>query len=306
MDQLHAVILGTILGALGRLLFLRVDYRQYPSYPQGYAIHMSMAVVAAFLGAVAIPSLLERDYAAASFLSLAATQFRDVRRMERDTLANMEPMELIPRGSTYIEGIARVFEARNYFAGSIALVSTAAALLLPIRNPYVAMGVQILAAALVILLMHRAVIGPKVRDIAYVVPAKINFDGPLLKVDNIVIMNVGSEEARERYLKEGLAVRIEPKDPNAKSTLANLGQRQAIAHDAAVLLGLRMDAGEPEYIPLVRRDVNSGALGLAFIPAERNMAALIEAVSRVPVLEGSVRKPLDSVPGRMAGGGYTE
>lgn len=306
MNQVHAVIVGTILGALSRLLFLRVDYRQYPSYPQGYTIHMSMAVVAAFLGAVAIPALLEKDYAAASFLSLAATQFRDVRRMERDTLANMEPMELIPRGSAYIEGIARVFEARNYFAGWIALASTAAALLLPISNIYVGIVVQILVGALVVFLMHKAVTGPRISDIADVVPAQINFDGPTLKVDNIPIMNVGSEAARERYLREGLAIRIEPKDPNAKATLANLGQRQAIAHDAAVLLGLRMDVGEPEFIPLIRRDPETGALGMAFIPAERNMAALIEAVSRVPVLEGSVRKPLESVPGRMADGNYAQ
>ncbi len=54
------------------------------------------------------------DLAAASFLALAATQFREVRSVERETLRNMEDTELVPRGSAYIEGIARVFEARNY------------------------------------------------------------------------------------------------------------------------------------------------------------------------------------------------
>jgi len=52
-----AVILGTCAGALARLDTLIVDYRQYPSYPQGYTIHMTLAVIAAFLGAVAIPAL---------------------------------------------------------------------------------------------------------------------------------------------------------------------------------------------------------------------------------------------------------
>ena len=78
-------------------------------------------------------------------------------------------------------------------------------------------------------------------------PAKISFDGPMLMVDDIPIMNVGSKVARERYLQAGLAVLIKPHDANAKATLANVGQRQAIAHNAAALLGIRMDVGEPEY-----------------------------------------------------------
>ena len=107
MDLTHVILIGVVLGCLGRLLLLHIDYRQYPSYPQGYVIHVSMALISSFLGAVAIPALLDKDYAAATFLGLAATQFRDVRKMERDTLANMESMELVPRGSSYIEGIAR-------------------------------------------------------------------------------------------------------------------------------------------------------------------------------------------------------
>lgn len=306
MDQVYVILIGTILGGLGRLLLLRVDYRQYPSFPQGYLIHVSMALIAAFLGAVAIPALLHKDFAAATFLALAATQFRDVRRMERDTLANMEPMELVPRGSSYIEGIARVFEARNYLAGWIAVAATGPVLLLRINDTAVSMAVQLLCALFAWLVLHRGGIGPKVRELADIVPATINFDGPLLKVDNVVIMNVGSSKARERYLQDGLAVLIKPKDANAKATLSNVGQRQAIAHDAAALLGIRMDVGEPEYTPLVRQDVETGALALALIPSEKNMAAFIEAVARVPVLEGAVRKPLESVPGKMADGRFNE
>ena len=87
MDLTHVILIGVVLGCLGRLLLLHIDYRQYPSYPQGYVIHVSMALISSFLGAVAIPALLDKDYAAATFLGLAATQFRDVRKMERDTLA---------------------------------------------------------------------------------------------------------------------------------------------------------------------------------------------------------------------------
>src|SRR5690554_3354403 len=102
-----AVILGTLGGSLSRLYTLRIDYRQYPSYPQGLTIHLALGAIAAFLGAVAAPAIAAEEYAAATFLALAATQFREVRNMERQTLLNLETSELVPRGTAYIEGIAR-------------------------------------------------------------------------------------------------------------------------------------------------------------------------------------------------------
>ena len=38
----EAVILGMIAGFLARLYMLRTDYRNYPSYPHGYIIHLSL------------------------------------------------------------------------------------------------------------------------------------------------------------------------------------------------------------------------------------------------------------------------
>ncbi len=87
--------------------------------------------------------------------------------------------------------------------------------------------------------------GRRIGDIAHVQPAKIEFEGPLLTVAGVNIMNVGLPSARKRYLEEGLAVVIRPKDANARATLSNLGQRQAIAHEASLLLGLKMDVDEP-------------------------------------------------------------
>ena len=191
-------------------------------------------------------------------------------------------------------------------AGAIAVVSTGSVLLLQIENPWYSVLIQIGSGLITGLLLYRAGFGPQVKELAEIVPAKISFDGPMLMVDDIPIMNVGSKVARERYLQDGLAVLIKPHDANAKATLANVGQRQAIAHNAAALLGIRMDVGEPEYTPLVRQDVNTGALGLVLVPAEKNQAALIEAVAQVPVLEGSVRKPLESLPGKMADGSIEE
>ena len=68
--------------------------------------------------------LVGKEFTAVTFLSLAATQFRDIREVERKTLTNLDKSNLVPRGPDYIEGIARVFEARNYPVMLIALVTS--------------------------------------------------------------------------------------------------------------------------------------------------------------------------------------
>ena len=45
----EAVILGMVAGFLARLYMLRTDYRNYPSYPHGYIIHLSLGAIAASL-----------------------------------------------------------------------------------------------------------------------------------------------------------------------------------------------------------------------------------------------------------------
>ena len=44
--------------------------------------------------------------------------------MERNTLQQLDGYELVPRGNTYIEGIALVFESRNYLAMLTSFVTT--------------------------------------------------------------------------------------------------------------------------------------------------------------------------------------
>lgn len=299
--QIVAVVLGTLAGAGGRLFMLRIDYRQYPSYPQGLTIHLALGTIAGFLGSVAAPAIVTREFAAATFLALAATQFREVRNMERQTLLNLEESELVPRGVAYIEGIARVFEARNYLAMFTALVASTATVVTSMLGGGVwLIGViGALFALATVLLVKPGVEGPHVGDLVDVELAPIEFDGPLLTVGGVVIMNIGLSEARERYLEEGLGVLMTPKGPNAKATMANVGQRQAIAHDASTLVGVTKEVDEPYFTPLVRRDSKSGRVVLAIIPGEKSPDALLEAVRRVPVLEAAVRKPTLSVAGKM-------
>lgn len=287
------IITGLIFGTIARMLLLVSDYRQYPGYPHGYVTHLSLGFIAAALGGVAVPALAEKEFTAVTFLALAAQQFREIRDMERESLAQLELSELVPRGPDYIEGIARVFESRNYLVMATALATSAAAYFWG-WSYAVLIGLVMLGVDRQ--LMHGRVVG----DIAEVVPAKVHFQGALLMVDDIVIMDVGLPESRERILREGLGVLIKPKDDNARATLSNAGQRQAILHTVAVLLGTKLEIGEQEWTPLARKNIDTGAIGLFILPNEPDIQCLIEAINRVPVLESAKRNILATKVGRTA------
>jgi len=294
MDYGTAIILGTAAGTAARFLMLRSDYRQYPTYPHGHVTHLSLGFIAAFLGAVAVPALEAREFTAVTFLALAAQEFRQIRDMERRMLEKLEEEELVPRGADYIEGIARTFEARNYLAMLVALVSSS---LTGLWGWPAGLAGAAAATAVAVRFFMR---GEMVGDIAEVVPARAWFDGAFLKVGEVVMMNVGLPQAREKLLREGLAVVIKPKNDNARATLHNRGQRQAIVHTAAALIGTKREIGEPDWAPLARKNVDTGEIALFILPAEPDLPALIEAVKRVPVLESAKRRPLATAAGRLA------
>ena len=66
--ETFGVVIGISFGIISRLLMMRTDYRQYPTYPHGKIIHISLGVIAAALGAVAIPAFLNKNYTAVTFL----------------------------------------------------------------------------------------------------------------------------------------------------------------------------------------------------------------------------------------------
>lgn len=293
MSYQTSIISGLAAGVLARLFMLRVDYRQYPTYPHDIITHLALGFIAALIGAVLIPALLLKQYTAVTFLALAAEQFRNVRNMERETLTKLEEMELVPRGIDYIEGIARTFEARNYLTIITAIIVSG--LFFWLGWPY-----ALAAAILIILATQFLKTGRVVGDIAEVVPAKLHFQGPLLMVDDIFIMNIGLEAAREKILAEGLAVLIKPKDDNGRAILHNAGQRQAILHTAAALLGTKREIAEPEFTPLARKNIDTGAVGVFILPVEKDFECLRKIIERTPVLESASRKPLATRAGRIA------
>lgn len=283
MNYTAAIIWGIFMGFFDRLYLLCSDYRSYPSYPHGYVIHLSLGAIAAALAAVAIPALLVKEYTAITFLVLCAQQFRDIRNMERETLLKLEDSQLVPRGADYIEGIAKVFEARNYLVMMVALVTTGGIIFLEVRA-------GVLLGILAIIASHILMSGQKIGEIAEVREGRVSFDGPLLMVDDIVIMNVGEKKARTKILSEGVGLILTGKDDNGRAALNNLGQRQAILHDIAAIIGSKAEIGEPSYTPMARKNVDTGAIGIYFLPNERDIEGLIKAVKRTPLLESAVSK----------------
>ncbi|WP_274651665.1 YIEGIA family protein [Paenibacillus humicola] len=284
---LYGILLGLGFGIAARLIMLRTDYRQYPTYPHGRIIHISLGVIAAALGAVAVPALYEKNYTAITFLTLAAQQFRDVRKMERDTLEKIDSLELVPRGATYIEGIAMVFEGRNYLVILTALLTALTSLALDY-------WIGAAAGILLLLIVKALKSGKSISHIALAESAPVRVDGPDLYVGDIYIMNVGLTSNRQIIGERGLGIILTPYNPNGKATLSNLGQRQALLYDLSTILGVYRDDGEPALIPLAKLDIKDGRLAVFILPQERQPEKALEIIRRVPILEAAVRMPTEA------------
>ncbi|KAB2333698.1 YIEGIA family protein [Bacillus mesophilum] len=283
-EYTYPILFGLIIGTATRMYMLRTDYRQYPTYLHGKIIHVALGFIAAGLGTVAIPSIMEEDFTAITFLTLAASQFREVRNMERNTLTELDSYEMVPRGKTYIEGIAIAFESRNYLVIFTSLVSTLVYLLI---NVWAAL----IAAIICVLIAKVLMSGGRLKDIVEIEYIEPRFDGPGLYVDNIYIMNIGLPQRQEEVLRYGMGFILKPKNFNSRSTIANLGQRQAILHDVSTALGVYRDSGTPALVPLAKRDLDDGRVGVFVLPQEKDIKRAIKIIGAVPTLENAIRMP---------------
>ncbi|MDF9407368.1 YIEGIA family protein [Pelotomaculum isophthalicicum JI] len=286
-DYLAVILIGVLAGTASRIILLRIDYRQYPGYPHGYLTHTALGLIASALGAVAVPALLKPDFVAVTFLSLAAQQFREIRNVERQTLESLEKTELVKRGLDYIEGIARTFEARNYLVMGTSLITAFAA-------QFGGIPAAVFAAFLMLYASYYFMSGELIGDICDVVPARLSFEEGILKVDEIGLVNIGLKSMRDKILRDGLAVRIKPRDSNARATIHDIGQRTAIAFTAAVFLGTKKDVDLPEFTPLARKNPDTGDVGLYIVPVHKDIEKLIAAIKLTPVLESARSKPLNA------------
>jgi uncharacterized protein len=282
------IAFGIVIGTLSRLFMLRTDYRQYPTYLHGKIIHVALGFIAAGLGAVFGPAILEEEFTAITFLTVAASQFREVRNMERNTLTELDSYELVTRGKTYIEGIAIAFESRNYLVILTSLLSTLAYLIFNI-------WIGIIVAIATIFINKMLMSGGRLKEIVEIEYVEPRFDGAGLYVDNIYIMNIGLPERQKDVLRYGMGFILKPKTFNARATIANLGQRQAILHDVSTALGVYRDSGTPALVPLVKRDLDDGRIGVFVLPQERDVERAIKVIGDVPTLENAIRMSTEKV-----------
>lgn len=280
----YPILLGVIVGTILRMYMLRTDYRQYPTYLHGKIIHIALGFIAAGLGSVAIPAILNKDYTAVTFLTVAASQFREVRNMERNTLTELDSFEMVPRGKTYIEGIAIAFESRNYLVMFAGLLSTFGYIIYNIWT-------GILAAIISVIIAKKLMSGGQLKDIVDISYAKPLFDDSGLYVDTIYIMNIGLPERQKEVLKYGMGFILTPKNFNARTTIANLGQRQAILYDVTTALGVYRDSGTPALVPLAKRDLEDGRVAVFVLPQIQNEKKAISIIGAVPTLENAIRMP---------------
>ncbi len=279
-QQIVALGIGVAWGMITRMSLLRVDYRSYPSYPHAYAIHVSFGLLASLMGAVAPVALAEGHFEAVSFLLLSATQFQEIRRMERDKLLNLESVELVPRGANYIEGIAEVFENRNYLVMLVSSLTAAGSLLWGVVGGLIS-GVVLVGGTQV---LRR---DTTIEDIAYVSMGKVRLDGPGVWVDDIFIMNIASEELQQKIKDWAVGVVIKPRSDEFVSALSNVGQRQAIAHDVIHVLGNRQDEDTPAFQPILRKDDSTGKVALYVMPMDNHSGRVLKVIRAVPVLSNA-------------------
>ena len=282
-NYLVAVVIGITFGFISRFTLLRTDFRQYPTYPQGKIIHLSFGFIAAFIGAVAIPAFLESDWTAVTFLGLAATQFREVRKMERETLEKVDTEELVKRGTPFIEGMAQAFESRNYLVMFTGLITT----LFSVINIFLG----IISGVVMLFVVKKNMTGKLLLSIAEIEEGEIRFEGPTLFVNDILIKNVGLIDSRKIIQEKAVGVIVTPKNKNSIITLSHLGQRQAMLHHVATILGSFLDSGEPALVPMAKRDMEDGRIALFIMPREKDFEQIRTVLEHVPVLDSALRLP---------------
>lgn len=294
INDIYVIITGVVMGTAARLITLKVDFRQVPSYPSAYFNNVVLGLIASALGAIAIPAILTRDFAAVTFLTVAVQQFRDVRTTERESLAKLEHTEYVKRGEAYIDGISKTFESRNYISLVTALLSVLLMKIFLFLDIVYAISIGVATGFCVIFLCHRFTKGKTIGAICNVHIGRIAIRGAELYVDDMFLTNhLGTDQSKSFFRNNGIAIVLEPKSQENRITLDNYGQRQAIFYEAVRALGVIRYS-------YMRKNFSSGKILLAFIPIVNDPNKAIRAIMNTPILENSrkisriMKKPLEN------------
>lgn len=280
--DLRIIITAIIVGTLARIITLKEDFRQYPTYPNGYFINIIVGFVAASLGAVALPALMSKNFVAVTFLTLAIQQFRDVRKMEKNSLNDLEQTEFTYRGAAYIDGIAKTFEARNYLALVIALATSVFSKIsshIFNINEWFNIILGVMCGSILMYFLIRFSKGKTIGDIAQVTKGKVEIRDNELFVDGLYVSNlIGSDNAQNLIREEAIAAVIHPNEVRYRINIDNFGQRQAALFEATRTLGVKR-------YNFTRKDYSKGRVIIVLVPIIRDSDALIEAIKKCPILE---------------------
>ena len=245
----HAFIAAMIIGTLCRFLLLRVKDNQYPTTPQDYIEQIIIASLAASLGAVAFPALIDKEFSALTFLAVGIQQFQGLAQQEKITLENTDADELVSKGEPYIDVIANTYEVRSYVSLFSALIASITYIYIARKYDADALICTIFATLggiIVTLIFRRMLRRSSIKDVADIYPAKISFDGPILKVNDIVMTNIGLKDTRKKYLEKGIAIEIVPKDMSSFGIINDIGEQRAIMHNIYLHMGIDKDVDETD------------------------------------------------------------
>jgi hypothetical protein len=279
--DLFIILCGIVMGTIARAITLRIDTRQNPSYPTGAFINIVIGILASSLGAVAIPSLLNKEFTAVTFIALAIQHFRDVRKTEKESLEDLEKTEYSKRGAAYIDGIAKTYESRNYLSLLTSLFVVLVLSIVSVDSLVINMIGAVVSGFGMIYFLTIITKGKCIGDICNIREGKITIDHSDLFVNGMYVTNVlGIERSRDLFLKEGIGIVIEPKNDKFRITVENYGQRQAMLFEATRTFGVKRYS-------FTRKNYTNGALLLAFVPIIRDPDAIIDVIKKTPVLESS-------------------
>lgn len=284
----RSFIVAMMVGILCRFIVLRVKDHQYPSRPQDYLEQLIISALSSSLGAVAFPALIDKEFSALTFFAVAIQQFQGLSKQERITIENIDKTEIVPKGVGYIEDICSTYESRSY----ISLTSSLVASVCFIRGYKVhnlgyfwATILAVFGGAIVGLIFRRYLRRDSIGDFADVVVAKISFDGPNLKVNNVFIENIGLKDTRKRYMDKALAVEIKPKDMRSFGIISDDSQRQAILHNIFINLGIDKDVDEKDILSISRVDLENKTVVIPYIPLINDIDKFINVIKSTPIIE---------------------
>lgn len=289
----RAFIVALFIGVLCRGLVLRVTDKQYPSRPQDYLEQIIISGLSASLGAIAFPALIDKEFSALTFFAVAIQQFQGLSQEERITIENIDNGEVVPKGAAYIEEISSTYESRSYISLFSSLVASVVYIYCARAYKFGFLPCTILAAiggVIVGFIFKRYLRRSSIGDIADVVEAKINFDGPILKVNDVFIENIGLEDTRSKYLKEGIAIEIIPKNMKAYGIVSDLGQRQAVLHNLFIHFGINKDIDEKDLLATTKINLDKNTVVIPYLPLVKDIDELIKVVKSTPILEVSKGK----------------